>query len=44
MKFHIPSLLVVNRWSADGGSGSHHAFRFRHDVWRMLFHQAGEQI
>src|SRR5215475_1359342 len=44
MKFYIPSLLVVNRWSADGGSGSHHAFRFRHDVWRILFHQGGEQI
>src|SRR5262245_47212450 len=41
---HIPSCLVVNRWAADGDSGSHHDFRFRHDVWMILFHQIGEQI
>ena len=35
---HIPSLLVVNRWAADGEIGSHHDFRFRHDVWTRLFH------
>ena len=35
---HIPSLLVVNRWAADGESGSHHDFRFRHDIWTRLFH------
>ena len=42
--FHIPSLLVVNRWAADDESGSHHDFRFRHDVWTMLFRQIGERI
>src|SRR5216683_5894972 len=36
--------LVVDRWAADGESGSHHDFRFRHDVWTMLFHQIGERI
>src|SRR6266852_4108351 len=42
--FHIPPDLVVDRWAADGESGSHHDFRFRHDVWTMLFHQIGEGI
>lgn len=42
--FHIPPDLVVDRWAADGESGSHHDFRFRHDVWTMLFHQSGEEI
>jgi hypothetical protein len=37
-KNHIPSFLVVNRWAADGESGSHHDFRFRHDIWTRLFH------
>src|SRR5262249_196190 len=41
---HIPSLLVVNRWAAAGESGSHRDFRFRHDVWTMVFHQLGERI
>src|SRR6266446_10845075 len=41
---HIPPDLVVDRWAADGESGSHHDFRFRHDVWTMLFHQIGEGI
>ena len=41
---HIPSLLVVNRWAAAGESGSHHDFRFRHDVWTMIFHQLSERI
>src|SRR6266436_5852124 len=36
--------LVVDRWVADGEGGSHHDFRFRHDVWTMLFHQIGERI
>src|SRR5712664_2259359 len=43
-KIHIPPDLVVDRWAADGESGSHHDFRFRHDVWTMLFHQIGEGI
>jgi len=42
--FHIPPDLVVDRWAADGESGSHHDFWFRHDVWTMLFHQIGERI
>src|SRR5262245_29604835 len=41
---HIPSLLVVNRWAAASESGSRHDFRFRHDVWTMIFHQLGERI
>src|SRR5262245_41945936 len=41
---HIPSLLVVNRWAADGESGSHYDFWCRHDVWIMIFHQVGERI
>src|SRR5712691_11411917 len=36
--------LVVDRWAADGESGSHHDFWFLHDVWTMLFHQIGERI
>src|SRR5262249_26993851 len=43
-KIHIPSLLVVNRWAAASESGSRHDFRFRHDVWTMIFHQLGERI
>ena len=41
---HIPSFLVVNRWAAEGESGSHHEFRFRPDVWTILFHQVGKKI
>jgi len=41
---HVPPDLVVDRWVADGEGGSHHDFRFRHDVWTMLFHQIGERI
>src|SRR5262249_39726730 len=43
-KYHIPSFLVVNRWAADGESGSHHDFRFRPDVWTIFFHQVGKKI
>ena len=43
-KMHIPSLLVVNWWAADGESGSHYDFWCRHDVWMMIFHQVSERI
>ena len=36
---HIPPDFVVDLWAADGESGSHHDFRFGHEVWTMLFHQ-----
>src|SRR5215510_9645729 len=43
-KRHMPSLLVVNRWAADGESGSHYDFWCRHDVWMMIFYQFSERI
>ena len=30
--FHTPPDFVVDHWAAGGEGGSHHDFRFRHDV------------
>ena len=41
---HIPSDLVVNRWTCDGESGSHRDILCRHDAWTMVRRQISWKI
>ncbi len=41
--FHIPSDLVVDRWSSDGAGNSTLDFRFLHDSWTTIGRSIGRK-